>query len=896
LRAEQEAREEQARAKAKEEAAVKRQAELEAGEKAREEARERHQAKIEAKQQRRAEVQEKRDEKKINRWLGKSEKYLLKDDYNSARRYVDKTQKVDPENIKAWDALGNIDQAEMLEQEEKIVAERPKKLEQAERKTKKQDKDILKKHDEPKRWYDYISNIFVRKKYELGEIQDDRLYTINECVQLGLSRNLRYKVANEQVKLAEMRVWEARRDLLPTATAKMERSYGKVGASGRSRHYRGEKYQFEVKHVLFDGMGTWFALRQAQANTKIVKRERDKVKADITKDVKKAYYSLDRSIKALDIQSEFKTQINKYYDIASKAIEENIIPKMAFLRAKASSMEADFRHYSAEEDVKIGEMILFQAMNMDPDQHIFIKPVRSPENMLSIGLENCYQLAKANRPDLRIKATMIEYYNFERKMMKAKGWPKIDFQGSFGKAFEAYQPLDQESDYEGESPGGGAAMSGRTLSPEWYAGIRGNFPIWGSTFEYNYVREHWSPTVSAFRGTETATSYLTWKILDDLAYFSNLQEAKIGFDRAKYEYNKELQDTLLQVKENYFTYRKTLINMDVSRARLEHQDTYVKVMEERMRLGEVQFTDFMDELVKLAEYIYGVLQTDSDYFISLTELNRVIGVPGYFKADYESQDFEEWEKERNERIAAEEKALKDKEIAGLLKRARMYLEKGKYGHAKELADMAFAVDPSSKTVDVLSKEIDEAWGASEKVEREKEAARLAKEMEEREAKAEARLAREKDQARKRAEQEAHKKERAKKIAAEREAREKARETELAAKKKAKEEAAAKREAEQEARKQQIAQERVARQRVEQAAREKAKQDAAAKRKAEQQARKQQIAQEQAARDRAKQDAAAKRQAERDAKIKAREVEKEQARKRAEQEARKKERAKAAREK
>ena len=48
-----------------------------------------------------------------------------------------------------------------------------------------------------------------------------------------------------------------------------------------------------------------------------------------------------------------------------------------------------------------------------------------------------------------IKEKMIEYYEFERKMMKAKGWPKIDFQGSFGQAYETYQPTTDEDDERG---------------------------------------------------------------------------------------------------------------------------------------------------------------------------------------------------------------------------------------------------------------------------------------------------------------------------------------------------------------------------------------------------------------------------------------------------------------
>ena len=44
--------------------------------------------------------------------------------------------------------------------------------------------------------------------------------------------------------------------------------------------------------------------------------------------------------------------------------------------------------------------------------------------------------------------------------------------------------------------------------------------------------------------------------------------------------------------------------------------------------------------MKLAEYEYGVVQSEADFYISLTELNKAIGVPGYFRPVYETQGLE----------------------------------------------------------------------------------------------------------------------------------------------------------------------------------------------------------------------------------------------------------------
>jgi len=628
---EEQAKEDQAKEAPGSKAAKKRKAELR---------KQMRQAEIAAKKRvREAARQEriaKRIQKKVDGLLSRSKAYLNKGDYDNARYYAYKACKIDPTNSDVMSQITDINKAELTKDWQEEEKEMPKRLEKT---AKEAETDVMKEYDEGKTWTEQVAEVFGKKTIDMCEgVNEEHVFTINECVDEALRRSLRMNVAEKQVKLAEMRVWEARRDLFPSVTARYEMSSGKIAADGYGRHYRGNKYQIEVNQTVFDGMGMWYAVRQAQTNMDVVKLEMQKIKNEVIEDVKKAYYNLDKAYKALNIQDWFKKKVNELFDIVDKSYEQDIVPRVEYLKVKAQNIQADFQYVSAGEDVKLAEMILFQAMDLPYDKHIKIEPVESPKEKLPIGLNNCYELALANRPDLRIKAKMIEYYNFERKMMKSKGWPKIDFNGSFGGSYENYEPLFLPTDITGDASG--PARSGRTMQAEWYAGAKGSIPLWGNTFEYNYVREHWAPTVSSFRGSESATSYFSLGILDNLAYFSNLQEAKIGFDRAKYEYQKAENDLLVEVKETYFKYKKSVLQMDVAKAQIEHQRTLVDVFGERHRLNEMETSRLIEEIIKLSEYEYGSVQGEADYYISLTELNKAIGVSGYFIPQYEEQQLE----------------------------------------------------------------------------------------------------------------------------------------------------------------------------------------------------------------------------------------------------------------
>jgi len=591
-----------------------------------------------------------RDARKVREYTDKAREYMRKGDYPNARKYAYKAREVDPTDGDVAALITDLNTEEMFGSRMDEAAERARKIQQN---LEESDRgDPFYKYSEGKGWIDRVKGLFEKKTYDLGDVvEDGRMYTMEECVRLALARSQRMKVAEEQLKLAHMRIWESRRELFPEVSGKYELSSGKIAANSLHRHYRGSKYQVEMKQTLFDGMGTWYKLMQTQTNLDVVRLEKEKIVNELTEETKKAYISLDKAIKGLKIQKKLKGKCAKYFNIVKKAVQDALVPKVEFLKIKGQKLQADFQYISSKEDVSLAELILFQAMNMEPDHRIDIVPLPHPGKPLTIGLDNCYSLALANRPDFRIKKKTIEYYQFERKMMKAKGWPKITFQGSFGAAIENYEPLNVADDLDSDDAGA-PNRKGRVMESEWFAGIKGSIPVWGNTVEYNYVREKWAPTVSAFRGSETATSYFTVKFLDDLEYFSNLQDARGGFENSKYEYLKAKKDLLIEVKEGYFRYRKAILQMNVTRTKLAHQKMSMAIVEERVRYGEAEMSKVLEESEKLAMDEYGLVQGHSSYYTSLAELNKIIGVPDYFHSEHERSGYEEWKKENAAKISA----------------------------------------------------------------------------------------------------------------------------------------------------------------------------------------------------------------------------------------------------
>jgi len=604
-------------------------------------------------EQARKEKTAKRIDGRISAYTSKSRKFFENKDYENARKYAYLAWKQVPHDEEVSLLIAEIDREEIFANKNK--KEEENKMIAAKAGTAAQDKkDPFHEYDEPKTWMEYMPGR-GRKKFELTEMEKGRVYSVDECVHLALQRSQRNIVVDKQVKLAKARLVEAYRELAPELTLKHEIGYSKVGdATFGVRHTQGKKIQAEIKHTM-QGLSTFYKIRQNQTNLEIVKMERSKIRNEIVEKTKVAYYSLDKTIKALDVQRKLKERVNHFYEISEKAHQDDLIPRVEYFKIKGQSAQADFQYISTEADIELARLMLFQNMNMEPDPGATIRPMESPDQFVTIGMENCQRIALANNPKLKIKERTIEYYKFERKMAKSKSWPKVEFHSSIGKSKDNYQPTDTST---------GSLESTLNYSPEWFAGIKVNIPAFGNTFEYNYVREKWAPGFTTFKGeggnfgTESNTNYFNIKILDDLGYFSTLAEARAGFESSKYEYLKAKKDLLTEVNERYFKYKKALLQLDVSKKKAEHQAMYVEVLDEKRRQGDMEISRVVEECEKLATEEYSVIDGEASYFISIAEINKTIGVSDYFVPMQENREYEKWKETREVKIAEKAAAAK----------------------------------------------------------------------------------------------------------------------------------------------------------------------------------------------------------------------------------------------
>lgn len=447
-----------------------------------------------------------------------------------------------------------------------------------------------------------------------------KILTLEECVEIAIKNHLPLKIAKKNLKLAEWRLWETRRNMLPKVTVQWQEYTGKI----YGRHFFGRKQSVDLQQTVFHGGEMFFTMKQAETNLKIVSREYARIKNDLMLQIKKGYYTLAKAKENVRFQADLSREVLRIYDMVNKQSEAGITSNLEFLNVSSQANQVKFQLASAKGDEDVANLILKQAMNMDMRESIDIE--QSLEfKRIAVDFESVLADALVRRPEMQINSLMVSYYLYEVKIAQSKNWPKIDLLGSFGLAKEEFISKDQ-----GIDPAAGTVDADQKLEQQWYAGVKCSVPMWGSTTEYSYTKEVWVPVVSSLRGTETITNSVKFNFLDNLAQYSDKFSADVDAARAKQELIKTKQDVTLEVKESCFNYEKAILQLDTAVNKVRYQESDLELAKFRRQMDEVADSNVIESMIKLAQERFGYVQALSDCNIAIASINKAAGIPDYF--------------------------------------------------------------------------------------------------------------------------------------------------------------------------------------------------------------------------------------------------------------------------
>lgn len=458
--------------------------------------------------------------------------------------------------------------------------------------------------------------------------------SLEDCIEIALHNHLPLQTANKSLKLAQMRVNEAKRNLLPTLTIQYDDYNGIIF----NKKYLGRKQFIEGQQPIYHGGELYYGLKQAESNLEVTRNDYKKIEGEVMLQVKKGYYTLAKAKGNLIMQQELSANVDKIYDMVKKELEANIASRIEFLNVSSQASQVKYQLLSAEGDLAVAELILKQAMSVEPDDKVDIEPELEFKKV-DVDFRKALNVAFVNRPEIRINLLMMEYHEFGKGIARAKQSLKVDLLGMWGLSKEEFA-----SGYSNLNIASGD--DDRKLEQQWYAGLKASMPLGGTTAEYSWTGEQWTPAVSAYQGTFANTMSYKFKILDKLDTYSDKQLAEIDHDKARQELIKSRQDITLEIKENCFNYEKAIVQLETATNKVKYQEKDLEFVKLKRSMGEADDSNIIESMIKLAQERFGYLQAIADCHISLATVNKAIGLDNYFKDEPKVQG-EENEKDRS---------------------------------------------------------------------------------------------------------------------------------------------------------------------------------------------------------------------------------------------------------
>jgi len=441
----------------------------------------------------------------------------------------------------------------------------------------------------------------------------ERIGNLEDCLKMAISNSKTLEIANEEIRLAELKVREAARGLYPSLAGKLDRTDGNIKSlepGGVDAGFRETEFGLQIGQSLYQGGKLKSTLSQANVKLEMARKKYEKTEQDLIFDVKKAYYNLVSCQANVEEQEKLLSEAQSVLEEVRKKHRLNLVTNEEFLNVQSQYNQVYYQKISQEKDQALGLLTLQQLLNLEQPVSVEVDTHLDFQE-LGISLDNCLELAGKHRPDVAISRLSLKFAELGKKIVRGDQRFKIDLSGFYGR-------------------GGGAYKTEKLkISDSWYAGIRVSKALGGSTISSGYTSDQTNPKLGQSTRTESNTGSVTISFLDNLKNISQEKEAAIEYEKAVNEAEETEKKMESEVREAYFNYEKSLIQLEAISKEIEFRKEQERITREKGKLNLVANSEVLGAKVNLTSARTSYNEALGYYHIALASLNKAMGIEKY---------------------------------------------------------------------------------------------------------------------------------------------------------------------------------------------------------------------------------------------------------------------------
>lgn len=555
--------------------------------------------------------------KEAKELLEQGKKLYRQEDYVEAIKKWEKVVQLDPMNLAAKRyikrAKEKLDKKTSIVQKEEAVKKAPTPIKKETTqivtlppkasKIKKETKDILSQDNSSAPIKPVTAPVVAAN----GKIHDYGTLSLEEIIKLGLSNHGPSKVAREEVKLAKMRLIEARRARYPGVNLKN----GITEGVSSDEDFEGLEFTAEFQLPIMTGGRIKNSIRQAEANMAVSVKNYEKVRSDLVAELEQAFYALSNAKKIYRDRLQLYKEAESSLELMRKQFDLGLARQLDLLNVENQFNDISFQVTSAEKDLELAYLTVKQTMDLKEHETYDIQELTS-YTIMDINYDETLKLALQRRPDIKLAELQVLFNKYGVKVAEAQDRFRVEMNASVG--------LNDQFFVESDS---------LKLETEYFVGIRATKPLGMHTIDNNFIIQDRVPAAGQTTSSQFGSNTMTLQLFNNSAK-TGVTESRIQYMRSKGEYKSAIKTTKFEVRQNYFEYQKALAQLEGAITRLKLGEEEVKILKAQAQLNQAQLLDVLRAQVRQYEARGNVSQSVTSYYTAISNLNKAIGITGYY--------------------------------------------------------------------------------------------------------------------------------------------------------------------------------------------------------------------------------------------------------------------------
>jgi len=463
--------------------------------------------------------------------------------------------------------------------------------------------------------------------------QVSHLFSANDnfleaCLKMAQARDKKLSVAQEQINLAKLRVARSTRAFFPAVSFERQSTRGKTqfDTSSNSSNstvlsvtdnanteqtYQSEEIGIRAVQSLYEGGRIKASYKYDSLLEESSKFNYTKIREDLFYNIKLAYYEYQTMKMEFTALQKAFTEISSLSEKVKVEYKAKAISELDLIEADNFREKLENLFLASKANLALSEKTLAVLINVQSLDDI---PAELPKELIenvpevSFTLQECLDFIPLNSVDLKLNQLQIQMADEKMRMSRSKVIPKIDFEGFYGKSGEAYvsDPL--------------------ALATTWNVLGRLSWSLWGNSLEVSNSQEKTNPNelIEPTALTDNNTLSIKLGIVDDLSYFVDSKESKVGIAQAESDYKETLNKLDISLEKAYNEYTDSLRNERTLKNEIILEERKLSILKKRNQLDEVPTVQLMEESWKHAETISSYGKAIDTNYASVAQMERLV--------------------------------------------------------------------------------------------------------------------------------------------------------------------------------------------------------------------------------------------------------------------------------